>query len=72
MIVAEALERRERRIDGLRADDAGRRTCRGPSSTPRDASSMIAERCVAADLGDDEPDRARAHVEHGDQFGGGG
>ena len=39
-----------------------------PSSTPRDASSITRIVPLGVDLGDDQPDRARAHVEDRDQF----
>ena len=33
---------------------------------------MMRDGPLGVDLGDDEPNGARAHVEHADQFGGGG
>ena len=42
----ETVQRRERRVDGLRSNGAREKVSR-PSSTPRDASSMIRGRLLA-------------------------
>ena len=64
--VAEPVERRERRIHGLRADDAARKRVAAEQDAARGLLDD-AKVALGVDLGDDQPDCARAHVEHANE-----
>ena len=67
--LAKAFERRKRRVGGAGMDDAGTRkgvaTDLDPSRRLLDDTNLM----ICGDLGDNEPDRGGAHVEHGRDSG---